>query len=390
MDFLMSLLTYIVPFVVVLSVIVFVHEYGHFIVGRLCGIKVDAFSLGFGPEICAFDDSKGTRWRIAAIPLGGYVKFHGDANGASMSDSEAIAAMPAEERAVTFFGQPVWKRAATVFAGPAFNFLLAIAIFFGLFFGFGRPVLVDGEPVVTPRISSVDAGRAGARAGFQAGDLVLSIDGQAVESFLRLQQIVSASADKELHIVVMRDGREANITATPDLVEADTAKGKVKIGRLGLKSSEDFRDIQLAPVSAPGALKLAVEETWTIVEKTGHFFVGIVSGHESASNLSGPIGIAEASGKIAQKIPTLGLWPMINWIALLSVSVGLLNLMPVPLLDGGHLMFFLVEAVRGRALNERVQEYAFRIGLAMVGSLMLFATYNDVARGLRRLVGVGS
>ncbi len=386
----MNLLIYIVPFVIVLSIIVFVHEYGHFIVGRLCGIKVDAFSLGFGPELFAFDDRKGTRWRIAAIPLGGYVKFHGDANGASMSDAEAIATMPAEERSVTFFGQPVWKRAATVFAGPAFNFLLAIAIFFGLFVAFGQPVFVDGEPVLTPRISAVDPGRAGARGGFLPGDLVQSIDGQAIDSFAKLQQIVSGSAGRDLHIQLLRDGQEKTLTATPDLVEADTPKGKMKIGRLGLKSSEDFRDLVLRPCSVPEALLLAVDETWSIVEKTGRFFGALLSGHENASQLSGPIGIAQASGQIAKKIPKLGVWPMINWIALLSVSVGLLNLMPVPLLDGGHLMFFVIEALRGRALNQRVQEYAFRVGLAMVGSLMLFATYNDLARSLRRLVGAGS
>ncbi|WP_246206996.1 M50 family metallopeptidase [Methylocystis heyeri] len=390
MDLLMTLLVYILPFVIVLSIIVFVHEYGHFIVGRLCGIKVDAFSLGFGPEICAFDDRKGTRWRIAAIPLGGYVKFHGDANGASMSDAESVAAMPAEERAVTFFAQPVWKRAATVFAGPAFNFIFAIAIFAGVFLAFGRPVLVNGEPVATPRISAVDAGRAGARAGFLPGDLVQTIDGQTIESFFRLQQVVAASAGKELRFVVLRNGAETSLTATPDLVEADTPKGKAKLGRLGLKSSEDFRDMLVEPCSAPEALEMALEKTWSIVETTGRFFAGVVTGRESPANLSGPIGIAEASGRVAQKIPTLGLWPMINWIALLSVSVGLLNLMPVPLLDGGHLMFFVIEALRGRALNDRVQEYAFRIGLATVGSLMLFATYNDLARGLRRLVGGGS
>jgi len=390
MGFIMTLLSYIVPFVVVLSVIVFVHEYGHFIVGRWCGIKVDAFSLGFGPELCAFDDSKGTRWRIAAIPLGGYVKFHGDANGASVGDPEALAAMPPEERAVTFYGQPVWKRAATVFAGPLFNFLLAIAIFFGLFASFGRPVIVNGQAILKPRISSVDENRAGAAAGFLPGDMVESVDGQNVESFAQFQRLVSAAAGRTLHILVLRGEREASLIATPDEVESDSPTGKIKVGRLGLKSSEDFRDMRMQPCSVPEAMGLAVKETWSIVGQTGHFFGGLITGRESASQLSGPIGIAEASGNIAQKIPTLGVWPLINWIALLSVSVGLLNLMPVPLLDGGHLVFFAIEALRGRALNDRVQEYAFRIGLAMVGSLMLFATYNDLARHFRRLVGIGS
>ena len=166
MDFLMTVISYVLPFLVVLSVVVFVHEYGHFIVGRWCGIKVDAFSLGFGPELCAFDDRKGTRWRIAAIPLGGYVKFHGDANAAGGADSWSLTRMSEAERSVTFFAQPVWKRAAVVFAGPLFNFLLAIGIFVGIYAYFGQPVMVDGQAVVTPRISAVQPGGAGAAAVF--------------------------------------------------------------------------------------------------------------------------------------------------------------------------------------------------------------------------------
>jgi regulator of sigma E protease len=376
MEFLMAAASYIIPFVIVLSVVVAVHEYGHFIVGRLCGIRVDAFSLGFGPELCAFDDRHGTRWRISAIPLGGYVKFHGDANGATAGVSDEVDLMPEEERATTFAAQPVWKRAAVVFAGPLFNFLLAIGLFWGMFGVVGKPVIVDGQPVITPRISAVQDNGAGAAAGFKAGDLVKSVDGVAIDSFLQFQKLVSASAGKTLHIVVERGKDAAELAATPALVDV---KGN-KVGRLGLNSSEDFRDMRMQPCGPVESLRLALEETWSIVDQTGKFVGGIFSGRESASQLSGPIGIAEASGNMAKKMDTLGVWPLMNLIALLSVSVGLLNLMPVPLLDGGHLAFFAVEAIRGRALNERVQEYAFRIGLAMVGSLMIFATYNDLAR----------
>ncbi len=383
MDFVMTSATYVLSFLLVLSVVVFVHEYGHFIVGRLCGIQVDAFSLGFGPELFAFDDSKGTRWRIAAIPLGGYVKFHGDANGASAGAAENVAQMSAEERAVTFFGQTVGKRAATVFAGPAFNFLLAIGIFAGMFAYFGRPAMVDGQPVIAPRISAVVENGAGAAAGFRAGDLVKAVDGAPVESFAQFQKVVSVSAGKELHIVVLRDGAETGLIAVPVATEVQGRNGPEKIGRLGLNSSEDFRDMRMQPCGPIEAVGLALGETWSIVEQTGHFVGGMIAGRESASQLSGPIGIAEVSGKMAQKIPTLGVWPLVNLIALLSVSIGLLNLMPVPLLDGGHLLFYAIEAASGRPLNERVQEFAFRIGLAMVCSLMLFATYNDLARHLR-------
>jgi len=389
MGFLMTILSYLVPFLVVLSVVVFVHEYGHFIVGRWCGIKVDAFSLGFGPELLAFEDRKGTRWRVAAIPLGGYVKFHGDANGASIPDPAAIAAMPEADRAVSFAGQVVWKRAATVFAGPLFNFLLAIAIFAGMFSYFGRPVLVDGAPVLAPRLAAVLPKGAGEAAGFKAGDMVRSVDGATIESFAQFQRVVSASAGKMLRITVMRDGAETSLEAVPAETEVEINGKKTLVGRLGLNASDDFRDMKMQPCGPIEAVILAVRETWNIVAQTGHYLAGLVAGRESASQLSGPIGIAEASGKMAQQIPTLGVWPLVNLIALLSVSVGLLNLFPVPLLDGGHLMFFAIEAVRGRALNDRFQEYAFRVGLALVCSLMLFATYNDLARHLRHIAGFG-
>ncbi len=389
MGFAMSFLGYLLPFLLVLSVVVFVHEYGHFIVGRWCGVKIDAFSMGFGPEIMAFDDSKGTRWRIAAIPLGGYVKFHGDANCASASTSEALAGLSPEERAVSFAGQPVWKRAAVVFAGPLFNFLLAIALFTGMFLALGQPVVVDGQPVIAPKIAGVMKDGAGSAAGFKAGDLVRSVDGTQIDSFAQFQHVVARSAGRTLHIDVLRGGKVELLEATPALAEVDGPNGKMQIGRLGLNASDDFRDMRMKPCGPVEAVSLSVRQTWNIVDQTGRYIWGMITGRESASQLSGPIGIAEASGNEAKKIGTLGVWPLVNLIALLSVSVGLLNLFPVPLLDGGHLLFYAIEALRGRALNDRVQEYAFRVGLALVCSLMLFATYNDVARNLRRFAGLG-
>jgi regulator of sigma E protease len=379
MDYLLTTASYIVPFVVVLSVVVFVHEFGHFIVGRWCGIKVDAFSLGFGPELFAFDDRHGTRWKISAIPLGGYVKFHGDANAVTAGVSDDFDRMPAQERAMTFAAQPVWKRAATVVAGPLFNFLLTISIYWATFALVGRPMMVDGQLVIAPRISAVQADGAGAKAGFLAGDFVKFVDGAPIESFAQFQKRIAASAGKTLHIVVERGSERIELEATPAAVDSKDGR----IGRLGLNSSEDIRDMRTQSCGPIQSLGLALEETWSIVEQTGKFIGGIFAGRESASQLSGPIGIAEVSGKMAQKIGSLGLWPLINLIALLSVSVGLLNLMPVPLLDGGHLMFFAVEAARGRALNERFQEFAFKIGFVMVSSLMLLATYNDLARHLK-------
>jgi regulator of sigma E protease len=379
----MTFATYVIPFVIVLSVVVFIHEYGHFIVGRWCGVQVDAFSIGFGPELWARVDRHGTRWRIAAIPLGGYVKFHGDANGASVPDPDLVDAMPAAERAVTFAAQAVWKRSAIVFAGPFANFLLAIAIFAGMFAFYGRTVL-------TPRVGSVVAGGAGEAAGFKAGDLVLTIDGAEIDTFAKMQELVSVAADSRLIFVVRRNGADVTIPATPAWREVDSAAGKVRIGMLGLKAStapEDVREERFGPIDS---VRMALIETWQVVHRTGSYVGGLISGRESADQLSGPIGIAQISGQMAQAATKVGLSPFLNLIAILSVSVGLLNLVPVPLLDGGHLLFFAIEAARGRALNERAQEFAFRIGLAMVGTLMMFSTYNDIARLIQRLTGGAS
>ncbi len=383
MNILTTVAFYVVPFVLVLSIVVFIHELGHFLVGRWCGVQVDAFSIGFGPEIYARIDRYGTRWRIAAIPLGGYVKFHGDANGASVPDPESVATMPEAERAVTFAAQPVWKRSAIVFAGPFANFLLAIAIFTGIFSFYGRTVLA-------PRVGAVVEGGAGQAAGFKTGDLVLTIDGAPIPSFSRMQEIVSASADTKLVFVVRRGDSEVTIDAIPAWREVSSAVGKVRIGMLGLKASTTPSDIHEERYGPVTSLRLAVEETWQIIERTGVYIGGLVTGRESADQLSGPIGIAQISGEMAQAATKVGLAPFLNLIALLSVSVGLLNLFPVPLLDGGHLLFFGIEAVRGKALNERAQEVAFRLGLAMVGTLMIFSTYNDLARLIERLTGGAS
>jgi regulator of sigma E protease len=380
LDLVMSILTYIVPFIFVLTVVVFFHELGHFLVGRWCGVRIDAFSIGFGPELWGRDDRHGTRWRIAAIPLGGYVKFHGDANGASVPDPERIAAMPEEERKVAFAAQPVWKRMAIVLAGPVANFVLALAIFTVLFATIGRNVL-------TPRVATVAPASAAAEAGFRPGDLVLSIDGQPIDSFARMQEIVATSTGKPLTIVVRRAEREETLTATPQLREIETALGKTRIGMLGLQASNDPADLREERFGLGRSVLLAAGETWMIIERTGAYLGGLIAGREGADQLSGPIGIAQVSGQMAKAIDKVGLTPLFNLIAILSISIGLLNLMPVPLLDGGHLMFYAIEAARGRALAERTQEYAFRLGLAMVTTLMVFSTYNDVARLLRKLTG---
>ena len=363
-----SVLGYIFPFLFVLAIVVFFHELGHFLVGRWCGVKIDTFSLGFGREIAGFNDRYGTRWRLAVIPLGGYVKFHGDANAASAQSTAALNQMPADERAVTFAGQPVWKRAAIVVAGPLANFILAITIFSTSYY-------VSGRPILMPRIEKVMPDSAAARAGFVAGDLVTAIDGDPVVSFSDMQKIVSV-ADAPLAFDVEREGALVHLTATPERRDVKGPFGTSRMGVLGITASNKPEDWQTEHFSAAGAVQAATSETWFVVDSTLHYIGGLLVGRETPSQISGPIRIAEVSGEVAK----VGLGALLNLAAFLSISIGFVNLLPIPLLDGGHLMYFGVEATRGRPMSERAQEFGFKVGLAIVSMLMIFATFNDVLR----------
>ena len=363
-----SLLGYLIPFLIVLTVVVFIHELGHFLVGRWCGVGVNAFSIGFGPEIVGFTDKHGTRWKLSAVPLGGYVKFAGDSNGASVPDPETLSQMSAAERAVSFHHKSVWRRAAIVAAGPIANFLLAIAIFAGI-------VYVSGRHILAPRVEAIQAGSAAERAGFQPGDLVVSINGRTISSFTEMQRIVSASADDTLSVVIDRNGRQVTLTAVPDLKEQETPFGKQRIGLLGLQASRAPEDLAHVRYGILESVKLGAVETWYVIDRTFTYIGRLVMGRESADQLSGPIRIAQVSGQVANLGGTSGL---VSLVAVLSVSIGLINLFPIPLLDGGHLLFYAIEALRGRPLSDRAQEIGFRIGLAIVVMLMLFATWNDL------------
>jgi regulator of sigma E protease len=359
----------IIPFLFVLGIVVFVHEFGHFIVGRLCGVGVWTFSLGFGPELFGFNDRQGTRWRIAAVPLGGYVKFYGDQNAASMPDDAAMAKMTPEMRRRSLPAQPVLARALIVAAGPVANFILAISIFSATAYFYGKQTL-------TPRIEHVEPASAAAAAGFLPGDVVLKIDGEPIPGFSELQQIVSTHPGTLLTFVVERQGRDVTLTATPVLTDTKTPFGRQSIGRLGVRPSTDPSDIHYAYPSLLGAIGSGLSDTYGFVEKTLGYVVGILMGRESASQLSGPLGIGQAVGVVA----SWGLVPLFNFMAWMSVSVGLINLFPIPLLDGGHLLFFAIEGSRGRPLSDRAQEMGFRMGLAFVVALMLFVTFNDIWR----------
>lgn len=363
-----GVLGYVIPFLFVLTIVVFFHELGHFLVARWCGVTVKTFSIGFGPELIGRNDRHGTRWRISAIPLGGYVKFEGDENAASVPDRAAIEAMSPAERAGSFAAKPVWARAAVVAAGPIANFILAIAIFATLF-------ALHGKPVTEARVDSIEPGSVAAAAGFELGDLITSIDGSPIESFGDVQRIVTVSADEPLTVVVDRGGEPVEIAVTPRLSELKDNFGNVhRIGVLGIRRNTDGGSVTVQRYSVPAAIVEGVKETWFVVARTGAYIGGVVTGRESADQLGGPIRVAQISGQVA----TIGFAALLNLTAVLSVSIGLLNLMPIPMLDGGHLVYYAIEAVRGRPLSERAQDVGFRIGLALVLLLMVFATWNDI------------
>ncbi|MGL4325323.1 MAG: RIP metalloprotease RseP [Beijerinckiaceae bacterium] len=364
----MSYLMMIISFVFVLAIVVVVHELGHYLVGRWAGVGVTSFSFGFGPELFGWTDRHGTRWKVSAIPLGGYVKFHGDENAASVPDFEAANTMDAQQRSTSLQHQSVGKRAAVVAAGPIANFLLSIVIF-------SLTVFAVGKYESVPRIERVVEGSAAEKAGLMAGDVVLEINGSAIRSFVELQRITNANAGVPLGLAVERNGSRVTMTVTPELKEIKTPLGTQRVGIMGLRASSRAEDQTMRQLGFGESLSHGVTETWFIVERTASYIGGLFAGSETPDQLSGPIRIAQISGTVA----TAGVLALLNLAAVLSVSVGLLNLLPVPMLDGGHLMFYAIEALRGKPLSARVQEFGFRVGLAMVLALMIFATWNDVS-----------
>jgi regulator of sigma E protease len=374
-----NILSVLLPFLFVLTIVVFIHELGHFLVARWCGVKVKAFSIGFGREIFGFYDRYGTRWRFAWIPLGGYVKFLDDENGASVPSKSALEKMSPEERAGAFQTQPLTGRAAIVVAGPIANFLLAIVIF-ALTFTF------VGVQVTAPRVDELVPDGAAASAGFKPGDVIVGIDGQGIETFADMQRIVGASADHELTFEVNRGGALLKLKVTPTRREiSDRFGNKLRVGVIGIRRNPTQAEWEFKRYGPVESIGLGVKETVFIITRTLSYLGDVIRGLESADQMRGPIGIAEISGQVA----SAGLVPLLNLTAVLSVSIGLINLFPIPLLDGGHLLFYLIEAVRRKPLSERTQEIGFRIGLAVVLMLMMFATWNDLGIVRRWLSGIG-
>ncbi len=362
-----SILWTLLAFLIVLSILVVIHELGHYSVGRYYGVRVAAFSVGFGPELYHRIDKNGTRWRIAAIPLGGYVKWADDENGASMPDRDALARMTPEQRAGSFHAKPVGQRAAIVAAGPIANFLLAFLLFTPVFW-------LYGDYRAPAKISEVVAGGMGERAGFKAGDRVKSIDGVAVFTFEDLVEKVSRSPDQTLTFVVERNGRLETLTATPRLENTDTiVKRIVKAGRLGLKGPVK-EDIEKIEFSLPGAFAHSVNQSVNIVVKTLAYLWRVITFQVHGDQISGVVGIAVTSGEVAK----FGVVAMIMLVAGMSVNLGFANLLPIPILDGGHLVFYAFEKLLGKPLSERTQEYAFRFGISVLLLLFMYAMFNDV------------
>jgi regulator of sigma E protease len=361
------LLSYMLPFLVVLTVIVFVHEMGHYLVARWNGIAIQTFSIGFGPELFGWNDKHGTRWKLSAIPLGGYVRFVGDMNAASVPDPEAVENADPELAPRLFANKNVWQRISVVAAGPIANVILTFVILYALLLGYGRYT-------IPPVITAVTAGSVAEQAGLQAGDTIVSVDGYVVRGFEDFQRYVATSPARQVSIAIERSGTPEMLTLTPEAVEVkDRFGNNQRIGRIGVSRDVGDTDVTLYRPGPVEALGMTVEEIRFIVQRTGAFLGDFFVGRGDVEQLGGPVKVAKVSGEVA----TLGIVALINLTALLSLNIGIFNLLPVPMLDGGHLLYYLIEAARRKPLSTKVQEIGFRFGFALVLALTVFTLFND-------------
>jgi regulator of sigma E protease len=369
MEFIVNLSHTLLYFFIVLSVIVFIHEFGHYIVAKLCGVKIDAFSIGFGKELFGFTDKSGTRWKLArwklaVLPLGGYVKMFGDASSASNADNEFLDKLSEEEKALTFHHKSLAKKAAIVVAGPLANFVLTICVF-------SYFIMTSGLPSVDPIVGSVMPDSPAATSGLKTGDRILRINEDEVKSFNDIPYYISTNLGTPVELLINREGKQSTLILTPKEIEEDDGLGnKIKRPMIGIKSM-DIKYENVGPVKAVGE---SVRRTYLICTMTLKAVGQMVTGQRGAKDLKGPIGIAQLSGQAGEKGVQTVLW----LIAMLSANLGVVNLFPIPLLDGGHLMFYTVEAVRGRPMAERIQEYGYRVGFVLLFSLMAFTLVNDL------------
>lgn len=364
MDMVLPFLNTALAFIIILSVIVFVHEFGHYLVARLCGVRITDFSIGFGKELWGFHDRHGTRWKVSLLPFGGYVKMFGDASEASTANKDALAQMSAEEKKVSFHFQPLPKKAAIVTAGPIFNFILTIAIFTYFVFSNG---LETTEPLVGDVIPDTPA----TTAGLQKGDRILAVDGKKVRRFNDIPLLIATNVGNSITLKLERDGAERDVLLTPQVIEEEDGLGNtIKRPLIGIKSMRlTFEDVGFFR-----AVGEAIKKTWDLTMMTFEYLGQLIAGDRAPDELKGPIGIAKMSGQAAEK----GFFTVMWFMALLSANLGLVNLFPIPPLDGGHLMYYMVEGARGRPMAERFQELGYRAGFALILMLMAFTIYNDI------------
>jgi regulator of sigma E protease len=352
-------------FLLLLTVLVFIHEWGHFSVARYFGVKVDVFSIGFGRELFGWNDKKGTRWKICILPFGGYVKFFGDANEAS-GVAEGLDEMSDEDKAVSFHHKPLAQRAAIVAAGPLVNFAFAILVFAGLF-------MTMGEPFSSSKISAISENSAAYEAGLMAGDEIVAVDGVEINRFSELQSIVSLNTGSELALEVAREGQVLDIFLTPKKTTLEDRFGNnFVVYRIGIQSGP----VEIAELGFFQSIVRSVEHTGEITKMMLVSVGQMITGLRSLDEMGGPLKIAQFTGQSA----SLGIISFISFMALISINLGLVNLFPIPMLDGGHLMFYGIEAVKGSPVNEKVQEYSYLIGFVFVISLMVLLTWNDLGQ----------
>jgi regulator of sigma E protease len=361
------LLHYIPSFLLVLGIVVFVHEWGHYIVAKMSGVKIESFSLGFGPEIFGFTDRSGTRWRISLFPIGGYVKMFGDADPSSRP-SDKVYQMTETEKKVAFFYKPVAVRSAIVFAGPGINFIFTFIVFVALF-------ISQGQPFTPPRVGGVTDNSPAAQAGLRPGDTIVKIGNVAIRRFEDIRREVAASRNEDLTLQIDRQGKMIEKVLHPTIAEVTDRFGGVhKVSQIGIKSEVgkmEYRKLEPLP-----AVRAAVDEMGNMVMTTLKAFGQIIIGTRGTEDLGGPLRIAEMSGKVGQE----GIVPLIWFMAVISLSLGLFNLFPIPLLDGGHLFFYAVEAIKGKPLNESIMEFTSKVGFLFIVSLMIFFTWNDLVQ----------
>ena len=373
MDWLINAVYYVVPFVVVLGILVFVHELGHFAVARMCGVKVDVFSIGFGKELWGRRDRQGTYWKIAAVPLGGYCQFLGDDDASSAGDGKA-SELSEEEKKFTFQYQSPAKKLVIALAGPMSNYLFAILIFVGIFFFLGK---INFPPVV----GEVFENSAAAKAGIVANDRILTINGNKIDSFDDIRKEVDLTVGNEVVVELLRDGREIRLQFPLTEMEVPEANGEMtKRPMLGVKSVNVI-ELDHEKLSLPQSLKEAFLEAWNVTEATLLGVGQMVTGKRSGEEIGGIIRIAEMSGDISKQN---GILDLVVFMALLSINLGLINLFPIPVLDGGHIVIYLAEIAVGKEINTQIKDALFKVGFSLIIALMIFATWNDFVRLFHR------